>query len=58
MNGTNDAAFAEKHATAPRLAIITPASAGPRMRDKLNCVAFSASAVPTSSRPTMERVIV
>ena len=53
MNGRYDAALSAKHATAPTLAISTPAIAGPRMRERLNCVAFSASADAIWLRLTM-----
>ena len=41
-----DAALTMKHAVTPAAAISPPAAAGPRMRDRLNCVELSASPVP------------
>jgi len=57
MNGRYDAAFNAKHPIAPMLAIKTPAKAGPRMRERLNWVAFSARADGICSRVTMDGTI-
>src|SRR5260221_576862 len=42
MNGRYDRALTAKHATAPMLAISTPASAGPAILETLNWVELSA----------------
>ena len=54
MNGTYDSALVTKHAITPTLDIRTPASDGPRIRDRLNCVELSASPVPICSRGTID----
>src|SRR5471032_1577244 len=58
MNGTYDAALTAKAPVAPTLAISSPAIAGPRMRDRLNCVASRPSAAASRSLSTIEETIV
>lgn len=49
LNGMQDSALNTKQAMAPILDISAPAMAGPRMRDRLNCVELSARPRPIRS---------
>ena len=53
MTARNDAAFSRKHSPTPTLAMSTPPSAGPRMRDELMTTPFRPTALARSSGPTI-----
>ena len=57
MNGTYDTALTAKQPTSPTVASSAPASAGPRMRDRLNWIELSASPVGICSCSTIDGTI-
>ena len=53
ITGTKEMALARNAGARPRVAMVTPAAAGPRMRPALNMALFRPTALGTSSGPTI-----